>query len=99
MPRCDDPAGVEHDDLVGVAHGGEPVGDHQHGPLLHQAVDRLLHQPLRFGVERAGGLVQDQDRRVAQQRPGDGDPLALAARQPGAPLAQDRVVALRELAR
>ena len=93
----DDPSLVQHDDLVGIAHGGEPVGDHQHGPVLHQAIDRLLDQSLRFGVEGAGGLVEDQDRRVAQQCPGDRDPLALSAGQTGAPLAQDGVVPLGEL--
>ena len=93
-----DPALVQHDDLVGVAHGGEAVGDHQHGALAHQPVDRLLHQPLGFGVERAGGLVEDEDRRVAQQRAGDGDPLPLTAGEPGAPLAEHGVEALGELA-
>ena len=93
------PARVEHDDLVRVAHGGEPVSDHQHRPLRHEPVDRLLHQPLGLGVERAGGLVEDEDRRVAEERPRDGDPLPLSAREPGAALAEDRVVALRAAGR
>ena len=29
----DHAAGIEHHDLVGVAHGGEPVRDHQHGAV------------------------------------------------------------------
>ena len=72
------------------------MGDDQHRALLHQSLDGLLHQPLRFGVERAGGLVQDEDRWIAQQRAGDRDPLALAARETGPPLAQHGVVALRQ---
>ena len=91
------PSRVEHHDLVRVAHGGQTVRDHQHGPLGHEPVDRLLHQPLRLGVQRAGGLVEDQDGRVAEQRPGDRDPLPLAAREPGPALAEQRVVALRQL--
>ena len=55
---------------------------------------RLLHERLVLGVEVAGGLVEDDDRRVLQQHPGDGQPLLLAARQAVAPLADDRVVAL-----
>ena len=90
-----DAAGVEHDDLVGVAHRGQPVRDDQHRAVPHQPLDGLLHQPLRLGVERAGGLVENQDRRIAEQRAGDGDPLPLPAGEPGAALAQHRVVALR----
>jgi hypothetical protein len=33
---------------------------------LHQALQRILHQPLAFGIQRAGGLVEQQDRRIAQ---------------------------------
>ena len=45
-------------------------------------------------VERAGGLIQDQDARVFQDDPGDGDALLLAAGELVAPLADDGVVAL-----
>ena len=40
----------------------------------------LLDDPLAFVVERAGRLVEDQDARIGDQRAGDGDALALAAR-------------------
>ena len=95
----DDPAGVEHDDLVRVPHGGEPVRDDQHRAVRHQPVDRLLDQPLRLRVQRARGLVENEDRGIPQQRPCDGDPLPLAAREPRAALAQQGLVALRQLAR
>ena len=38
------------------------------------------------GVEVAGGLVGEHERRPADERPGDGHPLALAARQLGGPM-------------
>ena len=41
-----------------------------------------------------GGLVEDDDREVGQQHPGQGEPLPLAAGQPGAVLA-DRGVQAR----
>src|SRR5262249_51982520 len=44
-------------------------------------------------VERAGRLVEHQDRRVLQDRAGDRDALALAARQLRAALADDGIVA------
>src|SRR5258705_3397388 len=39
----------QHDDEVGVLHGGQAVGDDEHGAMRHQALDRFLHQPLRLG--------------------------------------------------
>jgi hypothetical protein len=46
-------------------------------------------------VDRAGGVVEDEDRRIDEQRARDGDALALAAREGVAALADDGVVALR----
>ena len=72
------------------------MGDHQGGPLVHQPVERLLDGQLALGVERAGRLVEQQDGRVAEQRAGDGDALALAARQPHAARAEMGGEALRQ---
>ena len=95
MPaRLDDAAVVEHDDLVGVADGREPVRDRDRRPSLGEPVERLLHEPLGLGVERARRLVEHEDRRVAQDRPRDRDPLLLAAGEAVAALADDGVVAL-----
>jgi hypothetical protein len=63
-------AGEAH--LVGHDQHGEPVGGQG-----AQHVEHLAH-PLR--IERAGGLVQQQDLRVHRKGPGDGDALLLAAR-------------------
>ena len=59
-------------------------------------VERLLHEPLGLRVERRGRLVEHEDRRVAQDRARDREPLLLAAREAVAALADDRVVALRQ---
>ena len=48
----DDAAVVEDDDLVGVAHGREPVRDRDRRPPLGEPVERLLDEPLGLGVER-----------------------------------------------
>src|SRR5436190_5294107 len=77
----DDAAVVEHQNARGVAHRGQPVGDHKGGALLHQFVKRRLHLQLGGGVERAGRLVEDQNGRVFHQRPRDREALALAARE------------------
>ena len=92
----DDAAALEHDDRVGAPDRGQPVRDDERRAVHHQVRERLLHEQLRFGVERGGRLVEDQNRRVLQQRARDRDPLALAAREPLAALADRRVVAVRQ---
>ena len=56
---------------------------------LPQRVERPLDARLGLHVEGAGRLVEDQDRRVLQDGAGDGEALALAARQRCAALADD----------
>ena len=92
----DDAAVVEDDDLVGVAHRGEAVRDRDHRPALREPLERGLHRALGLRVERRGGLVEDEDRGIAQDRPRDRDALLLAAREPVAALADDGLVALGE---
>ena len=57
--------------------------------FAHQVRQRVLHELLRLGVERRGRLVENQDRRVLEQRARDRQALALPARQPLAALADD----------
>ena len=46
---------------------------------LRSAGQRGLHRGLAFGVQRAGRLVQQQDARIAQQRPSQRNALPLPA--------------------
>ena len=55
------------------------MGDDEGGAAFHECRQRVLHLPLGDGVERRGRLVEQQDRRVAQERPGDRHPLPLPA--------------------
>ncbi|MNE61302.1 hypothetical protein D3C80_1565080 [compost metagenome] len=80
-----------------MLHRGQAMGNHQRGTPGHQAGQRLLDQVFALRVERAGGLVQQQDRCIHQQRPGNRQALALPARKADATLAQGRLVALRQL--
>src|SRR5258706_5255043 len=90
-----DPPLRQDDDEIGVLHGGEPMRDDEHRTVRHQALDRFLHQALGLGVERAGRFVENEDGRIAEQRPGDRDALALPAAEPGAALAEQRLVPFR----
>ena len=72
-----DPVGQE-DRLVDV------VGDHQrrHAPRVGAQLRQLLAKGVaRQRVERAEGLVQEQNLGLDGKRPGDRDPLPHAARQ------------------
>ena len=75
----DDLALIHHQDAVAGQDGGEAVCDHQRGAMSHQLFERGLHQRLAFGVECGGGFIEQQQRRIAQDRASDRDALTLAA--------------------
>ena len=78
-PRLHHAALVDHQDEVGLADGGEPVGDHQRGAAGERGLQGPLHGHLRLAVEVRGGLVEHHHRGVLQEQPSDGDALLLAA--------------------
>ena len=82
-----DPAAFEDDDLAGAADRREAVGDDDRGAALQQPLQALLDRLLGAHVDVGGRLVEDQDARLGQQRPGEGDELALAGRELDAALA------------
>jgi hypothetical protein len=79
----DDPPAVENKDVVGIADGVVPMRDQQHGPAAVQLPDAGEQVMLSPRVQRRGGLVQDDQRSVADERPGQRDPLPLAHGQVG----------------
>jgi hypothetical protein len=83
----DDTAVLDHRDLVGLGDGGQPVGDDDGGPAGAEALEGVGDAGLAGRVQVAGGLVQDQQGRVGDPGPGEGDQLALPGGQQGAPLA------------
>src|SRR4051812_43717396 len=60
----DDAAVIKDDDLVRIPHGREAVRDRDRRASFRETVERLLDESLRFRVERARRLVEDEDRRV-----------------------------------
>ena len=84
---------VEHQHLVGVFDGRQAMRDHQRGAIGHQPLQRVLHQAFGLVVERGGGFVEDQDRRILEDRARDREALALAAGQQAAVFADARVQA------
>ena len=66
-------------ELLGLVHvvGRDDLGD----PLLLQPVEPVPQEVARLGVEPGGGLVEDEDLGVRDERPRDGEPTLHPARQ------------------
>src|SRR5215216_3741476 len=93
-----DAAVLDHQDLVHVPHQPELVGDDEGGASLGQGPPAVLDGVRGLGVEAGLGFVQDQDLALPEHRPRDGDALPLSPREALAPLGEQGVVALRQLA-
>ena len=76
---ADNAAVIEYENAVGDAYGAEAVGDNERGSAFHERRQCFLDGSLAFRVERARRLIEDEDGRILEKSPGDGDPLALAA--------------------
>mmetsp|Transcript_7385 Transcript_7385/g.12435 ORF Transcript_7385/g.12435 Transcript_7385/m.12435 type:complete len:202 (-) Transcript_7385:322-927(-) len=89
--------GTQHDNPIGILDRGKTMrnddgGDTSPRPALSdQIVDCRLHHPFGFIVQRRSGLVQNEHRRSAYQRPGNGDALFLPPAQFGSARAHFRV--------
>jgi len=71
----DDPAPFHHKNLVGMAHGGEAVGDDETGTACQEMLKGLLNEALGRIVDTGGGLIEHKDWRVLQQGAGNGETL------------------------
>ena len=72
------------------------VGHGEDRHLTSHAHHRFTDGLLRLRIQGGRRLVQDQEPRITDHGPGNGDALALPARQQGAPLADRRVQPTRE---
>mmetsp|Transcript_5627 Transcript_5627/g.13653 ORF Transcript_5627/g.13653 Transcript_5627/m.13653 type:complete len:390 (-) Transcript_5627:1197-2366(-) len=94
-PLLDDFAVFDDADEVRVLDRREPVRDHHDGAALHEAVECRLHHPFALRVQLGRGLVENEDRRVLENRARNRDPLPLPRGQPH--LGDDGLEALWEL--
>ncbi len=59
---------IGHDEnLIRVADRGETMRDRDGGAVCSQLFQTLLNPALTLIVQRAGGLIKNQDRRVLQE--------------------------------
>ena len=87
---------VEYQNMIGMLNRGNPVGDDQVGFSASKCFQVLKNLFFGIGVNRGEGIVQDQDRCVADQRAGNGGALFLTAGYGNAALADAGLVALRK---
>ena len=97
-PDVDDPAAIEHRDPVGQLQRRAAVGDQQRGAVGHHPPQRRVDLGLDARVDGRGRVVEHEHPRVGQQRAGQRDALPLPAGQGQPALADDRVVAIGQLA-
>ena len=71
----------EEHDLVGLADGGQAVGDHDDGAAPGELTHHLGDGGLVLPVQGRGDLVEQEDRGVLDEGPGDGDALTLPTGQ------------------
>src|SRR6266850_751918 len=74
------PAFVKDVDAVRRADAREAMRDEQHGPPAEKVAHTREEVMLGARVERCGRLVENDERRVSEERAGEGDPLPLADR-------------------
>src|SRR6516165_6787652 len=68
-------ARVDSHDPVGTAHGRQPMRDDEDGAALGDFLHILLDDSLALVIKRARCFIEDQDSRIGDERPGNGNPL------------------------
>ena len=72
------------------------MGDDKGGLALSQALDRLCNLLFRLGIQAYGGLIQQDDRSIAQKSSSNGQPPFLPSGKSGAAFTQCGFVTFRE---
>ena len=86
---------VQNDDHIRILHGGHPLGDDQLGGAGDILGEGLTDHRIGLGVHGGGGVIQNENLGLLQQRPGDAQPLLLTTGYVGAALLDVGIVAVR----
>ena len=86
---------IHHHDLVCGQNRGKPMGDGDHGASRGQFFECHLDLFFRFGIERRGRLIEQEDGCVPQKCACDCESLLLAAGEQTALVADYSFVAAR----
>lgn len=85
---------LKNDNLIGLLHRCEAMGNHKNRSVGHGPSQPDLHRCFRLRIQRTSGFIQQKERRIAQHSTGNRDALQLATRNIGTTLLQERVVPL-----
>ena len=85
---------IHQQNYIRIHNGRQPVGNNKAGSPLHQSAKSILNRHFANTVQRAGGFIQQQNIRVAQNRARNGNTLTLAAGKTHTFLANQRFIAL-----
>ncbi len=83
---------IDDQNLIGMAHGFQPVGDHDDGLIPSECLDSFLQSVIILGVDVCRCLVQNDDMCVLQHGTRNGNTLFFTAGKAGAAIADDRIV-------
>ena len=70
---------VHHENEVGVLHGRDALGDDDLGRFGDIGAEALADERVGARVDRGGRVVEDQNLRLFEKRPGDAETLLLSA--------------------
>ena len=90
----DNTALLKDNDKVGMTDGGEAMGHDKSRAAREEGLECLLHKAFAFGIESAGGLVEDEEAGVGEDGAGNREALPLSAAEEGAAVANLSIVAL-----
>ena len=77
IPPRGDASLLNHQDLIGLAQGAKALGYDKRRSPLHQPPQSSPNGHLRFRVHRRGGIVENEDSRILEQRSGNDESLLL----------------------
>src|SRR2546429_3548830 len=93
----DDAAALQDGDAIGEGDRRRTVRDHERRTSLHDLRQRGANLVFLGGVDGRRRVVEDEHRRIRQDRPGNRDALALSAGKGEATLPEHCLVAVREV--
>ena len=73
---------IKYNDQICIFDRTQAVGNGENGTVAHYAVESILHQSFRHCIQRTGGFIQHQDRRVFQNGTGNRHTLFFTAGKP-----------------
>ena len=91
-----DPAILQHDYVIGVAHCGRAMAHHDRGAAAHALGQAVEHGAFGLGIDARKGVVEHHHRRIVDQHPRDRGALLLPARKRHPTFANDRSKAMRQ---